>query len=79
MNKDFGKISTAKANSANAKIEKIVDGSGSLDQKAREIEKVWADTYRGTGIDMTQAVNKNFIKKMLEKGEIPIVSDKRVM
>lgn len=78
LNKDFGKISASKANSANAKIKRIADSSKSTDQKAREIEKVFSDVYKGTGLDVTKAFDKKAIKKMLDSGQLPIVSDKRI-
>lgn len=78
LKKDFGKISTSKANSANAKIKRIADSSKNNDQKAREIEKVFADTYKGTGLDVTKAFDKKVVKKMLDSSQLPIVSDKRI-
>lgn len=78
LNKDFGKISTFKANSANAKIKRIADSAQSNEQKAREIEKVFAEVYKGTGLDVTKAFDKKAIRKMLDSGQVPIVSDKRI-
>jgi len=75
-NKNFGKVSTSKANTANQNIKRIAESSKSDDQKAREISAEFQKAYAATGFDMSQVVDTKYVKRMLKKGQIPEVTDK---
>ena len=75
FNKNFGKVSTHKANTANKNIHKIMESSKTLDQKVTAIVREFNTAYKGTGLENFGDAIKDTIKKMVKDGIAPNVSD----
>lgn len=75
FNKDFGKVSTSKKNTANKNIERIMSTNSSADQKANAIIREFENAYKGTGLEGIWKAQKKLFKEMIQKGQAPNVND----
>lgn len=75
FSKNFGKVPTHKANSANKNIQKIVESNMTLDQKVNAIVREFNVAYKGTGLENFGNGIKDTIKKLMKDGIVPTVSD----